>query len=138
MPDQTAPRCRDCGMYDYVHHRLNANFGVTRDHTYKRASTLRLWFMDHGTIWQHVKAWVWLNVLTGAQRFAYIHRLYKRHPDICWCALVDSWLYAEPGWRSDYVKPNGFICDFPLPKASMCPPPKSGCYCTPPEGGWGG
>lgn len=135
-----APRCRTCGCYDYVHspdYNPWAAGSQAHDefrppaHRFSRATRLELWFMDHDTIWVHAKAWAWLHLQSSRSRWAYIHRLYERHPEVCWCSLVDSWWYAEPSMRGDYRKPNGCVCDFPLPSRSMVPPPDSGCYCTP-------
>lgn len=126
------PRCRECGCYDYVHSpTYTTGFGASIDHPFKRASRLSLWFRDHDTIWAHIKAWAWMNLRTGRSRMAYIDRLYKRRPDLCWCNLIDSWWAAEPLMRSDYKKPNGCVCDFPMPAVARVRPSDTTCYCAP-------
>lgn len=136
----TTPRCRKCGCYDYVHDSAynpwkpgsvaHAEFRPPT-HRFSRATSVELWFMDHDTIWAHVKAWAWLNLRTGKGRMAYIDRLYKRRPDLCWCNLVDSWWHAEPLMRDDYRKPSGCVCHFPMPRSAIVRPADASCYCSP-------
>lgn len=87
--------------------------------------------MRHGSLWRHIKAWAWLYLRTDKSRFNYIDRIGRRRPDLCWCELVDAWWRATENMRSDYRRPYGCVCDFPLPRDCYKPRPKASgiCYC---------
>lgn len=144
MSELKAPRCRKCGCYKKVHDPAynpwpdespaHAQFEPLT-HRFSRATRVELWFLDHESIWTHVKAWAWLNLRTSRGRMNYVERYWTRHPEVCRCSLIDSWWHAEPLFRSDYRKPNGCVCHFPMPRYAGAPP-EGGCYCTPAiEGG---
>ena len=87
--------------------------------------------LGHGSAWRHVKAWAWIHLRTDKSRFAYVDRIRVRRPDLCWCELVDAWWRATPAMRSDYRKPYGCVCNFPLPRDCYRPRPTQAgiCYC---------
>ena len=87
--------------------------------------------MRHGSMWRHVKAWAWIYLRTDRSRFRYIDRIRARRPDLCWCGLVDAWWRATEPMLSDYQRPYGCVCDFPLPRDCYQPRPTQVgiCYC---------
>jgi hypothetical protein len=74
------PRCR-CGVYKWAHREDRGC------QNYRKASTLRLWLMDH-SIWQHVAAPAWLRV-PEKWRWWTVDKL-NRSQQRCWSTLVSD------------------------------------------------
>lgn len=116
-PDETA-RCR-CGVYEYAH-RAGRGCG-----NYHKASRLRLWRTDHH-LRRHVAGWIWLS-LPSKWRWRIIN--WFNRDGVCWCDLVGA-AHGPDTFRADYRRPNGCLCDVPLPTDAR--PPRPGeCYCLP-------
>lgn len=112
-------RCR-CGAYRYVH-GMPGRYGSD---AFRRASRLRLWFMDHDPV-RHFTGWAWMNLTTEKYRWARAGRLHARRPDLCWCEMVDAILLQGKSF-GDYE------CGCLMPMLADVKPFVVGrCYCTP-------
>jgi len=91
----------------------------------------RLWmrvpFFGEHYFWRHVAGRLWL-ALPERRRWDVVSWYYERHPEVCWCDLVDA-AYLDIK-KDDYLGVNGCGCDVPLPLNAR--PPRGMCYCTPP------
>lgn len=88
---------------------------------------LSFWWDRHGIV-RHWAGVLWL-ALPERHRWTIVHWHYKRHPEVCWCELVDA-AYLDVK-KEDYRKPWGCGCDVPLPTEAGLP--RYGwCYCMPP------
>lgn len=103
--------------------------GVYRDlHPTPRCAKSRhsFWWNRHSPA-KHVIGTIWLNI-PEKWRWSIIVAYHSRHPELCWCDMVDS---AHLDYkRDDYRKPWGCGCDVSLPTESGLP--RYGfCYCEP-------
>lgn len=116
--DRELDTCR-CGVHRYAHDegRGCGNF--------RRSRGLRLWLAQHGPI-RHVTGWLWLNLRGDTARMNAAGRYHKRHPDLCWCDMVDAALLD--GRKGDYRKPWGCGCYVPRLVDAGSPVPGH-CYC---------
>ena len=80
---------------------------------------------NHLTV-RHVAGIIWL-ALPQTWRWAYVERFYKRHPNLCWCDLVDTIMLDDH--KGDYRAPWGCGCDVPMPLLSESSEPSGQCYC---------
>jgi hypothetical protein len=97
-------------------------------HPTKQCETSRysFWWDRHSPV-DHVAGTLWLNI-PEKWRWIVVGWFYDRHPDRCWCDLVDAALLDLK--KDDYRKPNGCGCDVPLPTDAGEPRP-GWCYCEP-------
>jgi len=116
--DNSKDRCL-CFVYRYAH-ALGRGCG-----NFRRARGLRLWLLDHDLI-GHFTGWVWVNLLNDDQRLARAYRYHAKHPEVCWCDLVNASYIHE----SDYRKPYGCGCE--TPRLHHAQPPRGTCYCPTP------
>lgn len=113
------PVCGRCGVYRHLHP------------TARCAKPRREWWWDRHFLLRHVAGRLWLT-LPEKRRWDFVSWYHVRHPELCWCDLVDA-AYLDIK-RDDYFKPWGCACDVPLPTDAR-PPRPFGCYCTPSASG---
>lgn len=78
---------------------------------------------------RHVVGVLWL-ALPEKWRWAWVNRTHRRHPERCWCDLVDCAMLADR--KADYRAPWGGGCDVPVPW-EVGEPESGRCYCPPRE-----
>ena len=110
-----AKTCGRCGVYRHLH--------PTSRCAKPRVS---FWWDRHSPI-RHVAGIVWL-ALPEKWRWSVVTRVGERHPNLCWCDLVDAAMLD--GKKSDFRGENGCGCDVPLPHEVGEPRPGE-CYCPP-------
>lgn len=115
--EKDAAVCGRCGVYRHLH--------PTKGGCEK---SRRSWWWDEHYPIRHVLGIAWL-ALSEKRRWSIVSWYYDRHPDVCWCELVDA-AYLDIK-KDDYRKPNGCGCDVGRPTDAGAP--RYGfCYCTPP------
>lgn len=107
------------------------NCGVYRDlHPVRLCQTPRLSFWwDRHNLGRHIIGALWLAI-PDRWRWSYAHHYADRHPEKCWCDIVNAAIVGRD--RDDYRRPNGCLCDVPIPQDSRLPVGE--CYCPPVEG----
>ena len=108
------PTCGRCGVYRDLHPTAGCE-----------KSRYSFWWDRHEPV-RHVKGATWL-ALPEKWRWSIVGRFHERHPDLCWCDMVDS-AYLDVK-KDDYRKPWGCGCDVPLPSDAGEPRPGY-CYCA--------